>query len=141
MDAVFRSKVDLWLIGLVVGIPVLVLKFLFEGVLPDDSGADLLATVIVVIVFGFCLWLYLSTRYTISSDTLWVKCGPFSWVVPLREIYTIEPTRNPASSPALSLDRLLIHYGDGSEIMVSPADKAGFMAAIRKRTKDLSTEN
>lgn len=140
MDAVFRSKVDFWLIGLVVGIPVLVLEFLFEGILPD-RGADLLATVIVVIVLGFCLWLYLSTRYTISSDTLWVKCGPFSWIVPLREIYTIEPTRNPASSPALSLDRLLIRYGDGSEIMVSPADKAGFMAAIKKRTKDLSTEN
>jgi membrane protein YdbS with pleckstrin-like domain len=141
LDAVFRSKIDLWLVVLIVGIPVLILEFLFEGILPDDSVADLLATVIVVIVLGFCLWLYLTTRYTISSDTLGVKCGPFSWVVPLREIYTIEPTRNPASSPALSLDRLLIHYGDGSEIMVSPADKAGFIAAIRKRTKDLSTEN
>ena len=141
MDAVFRSKIDLWLVVLIVGIPVLILEFLFEGILPDDSVADLLATVIVVIVLGFCLWLYLTTRYTISSDTLGVKCGPFSWVVPLREIYTIEPTRNPASSPALSLDRLLIHYGDGSEIMVSPADKGGFIAAIRKRSKTLSTEN
>jgi len=69
LDAVFRLKVDLWLVGLVVGIAVLVLEFLFEGILPDDSGADLLATVVVVIVLGFCLWLYLSTRYTISSDT------------------------------------------------------------------------
>jgi hypothetical protein len=57
-------------------------------------------------------------------------------VILLEEIYTVvESTRNPASSPALSLDRLLIRYGGGSEIMVSPADKAGFMAAIKKRTK------
>ena len=111
------------------------LEFLFEGTGPAERTIDLIATVFVVIVLAFILWLYLTTRYTITADTLWVKSGPFSWVILLEEIYTIESTRNPASSPALSLDRLLIRYGGGSEIMVSPADKAGFMAAIKKRTK------
>ncbi|HEX2932044.1 MAG TPA: PH domain-containing protein [Candidatus Binatia bacterium] len=135
MDLVFRSKIDIWLVGLIVAIPVLVLEFLFEGTGPAERTIDLIATVFVVIVLAFILWLYLTTRYTITADTLWVKSGPFSWVILLEEIYTIESTRNPASSPALSLDRLLIRYGGGSEIMVSPADKAGFMAAIKKRTK------
>lgn len=67
------------------------------------------------------------------------KAGPFSWIVPLREITSIEPTRNPASSPARSLDRLLVRYGGGEELMVSPGDKAGFMAAIKKQLKKLES--
>ena len=131
----FRSKVDFWLVGVVVGIPVLVIEFLLEDVGIDDHSADLLAIVLVVVVLAFFLWLYLSTRYTITSQSLLVKSGPFSWIVPLREITAIEPTRNAASSPALSLDRLLIRYGGGDELMISPSDKAGFMTAIKQRLK------
>jgi membrane protein YdbS with pleckstrin-like domain len=136
VDPVFRSKVDLWLVALAVGIPVLVVEFMLEGIGIDDRGADVIAIAIVVVVLAFFVWLYFSTRYTITSQTLLVKAGPFSWVVPLREITSIEPTRNPASSPALSLDRLLIRYGGGDELMVSPVDKAGFMAAIKKQMKN-----
>jgi hypothetical protein len=137
LDAVFRSKVDIWLIALVVGLPVLLLEFVLEDTGVDSLDADLLAMGIVLAVLLFCLWLYTSTRYTITAETLLVKSGPFSWIVPLREIYGIEPTRNPASSPALSLDRLLIRYGDGKELLISPRDKATFMAVIRSRTKNL----
>jgi hypothetical protein len=42
----------------------------------------------------------------------------------------VEETRNPLSSPALSLDRLKITYGNGKRIMISPADKIGFLKAI-----------
>jgi membrane protein YdbS with pleckstrin-like domain len=138
VDLVFRSKVDLWLVALVVGIPVLVLEFMFEGIGSGDGGADLVALAIVVIALAFFLWLYFSTRYTITPEVLVVKSGPFSWIIPLREITKIEPTRNPASSPALSLDRLMIRYGEGGELMVSPADKVGFMTAMKKQLKVLS---
>lgn len=135
MDPVFRSKLDLWLVAVIVGIPVLVLEFMLEGAGIDDRGADLIAMGIVVVVLAFFVWLYFTTRYTIPSQAILVKSGPFSWIVPLREITSIEPTRNPASSPALSSDRLLIRYGGGDELMVLPADKAGFMAAIKKQLK------
>jgi hypothetical protein len=135
LDPVFRSKVDLWLVALIVGVPVLVIEFMLEDAGIGDQTADLLAIALVMVVLAFFLWLYLSTRYTITSQSLLVKSGPFSWVVPLREITAIEPTRNAASSPALSLDRLLIRYGGGDELMISPSDKAGFMTAIKQRLK------
>lgn len=135
MDAVFRSKVDLWIVGVMVGIPILVLEFFFEDIGLSDSSADLIVLIIVVGVLGIFGWIYFTTRYTITSEALFVRAGPFSWIVPLREITKIEPSRNPASSPALSLDRLLIRYGGGSELMISPADKQGFMIAIKKRMK------
>lgn len=133
MEPVFRSKLDLWLVALVVGIPVLILEFMFEDIGVDDRSADLIAIAIVIVVLAFFAWLYFTTRYTITAQALIVNAGPFSWVVPLREISSIEPTRNPASSPALSLDRLLIRYGGGSELIVSPADKVGFITAIKKQ--------
>ena len=131
MDPVFRSRIDLWLIAFIVAIPVLVLEFLLEGSGVDDSVADRMAIGACAVVLLFVAWLYFSTSYTITREALLVKSGPFSWIVPLAEISSIEPTRNPASSPALSLDRLRIRYA-GKEIMVSPADKAGFMTAIKR---------
>lgn len=135
MDPVFRSKVDVWLVLLLVGAPVLVLEFFLDGSGVNDRYANLLAVLIVVVVVGIFLWLYLSTRYTLTAEFLLVHSGPFSWAIPLRDISAIEPTHNPSSSPALSLDRLLIRYGGGAELMISPADKAGFMTALRKRKK------
>jgi len=132
MDVVFRSKIDLWLIGAIVFVPVFVLE-----VIAGDSGVneyrvDLLSWLIIIVVVGGIGGLYATTRYTITTDMLLVRSGPFSWAIPLREITRIEPTRNPASSPAFSLDRLSIHYGLGNELMVSPVDKENFMATLRK---------
>ena len=131
MDSGFRSKVDLWLIAFVLTIPVLVLEFALEGTGLDERFSDLLAIAICALILIFFAWIYFTTSYTVTPAALLVKSGPFSWIVPLREISSIEPTHNPASSPALSLDRLRVSYAD-RELMISPADKAGFMAAIKR---------
>jgi hypothetical protein len=39
---------------------------------------------------------------------------------------------DPLSSPACSLDRLLLRYGS-RRIMISPADKIGFLAELQLR--------
>ena len=135
MDPVFRSKIDLWLVAAMVGIPLAVL-FILPDSSADQGGAALLALVIVGVVLAFFAWLCFSTSYTITPQALHITSGPFSWNIPLKEISSIEPTRNPASSPALSLDRLLIRYGGGEALMVSPADKEGFMMELAKRSTD-----
>lgn len=132
MDPIFRSKVDLWLIGAMVAVPVLALYFIFEGTGVDEIFVDMAAAAICAVVLLGCAWFFLSTRYTLTGEALLVKSGPFSWVVPLREISSIEPTGNPSSSPAFSLDRLRIRYRE-REIMISPADKDGFMREITQR--------
>jgi hypothetical protein len=138
LDLVFRSKIDLWLVALVAAVPVLLLAFALEGTGFDDRLADLASIAAVVLVLLIFTALYFTTSYTITPDALLVKSGPFSWIVPLREISSIEPTRSPASAPALSLDRLLIRYG-GDELIVSPADKAGFMSAIKRQLDAVRT--
>ena len=133
MDAVFRSKVDFWLVFLIVGAPILALDFLLDGSGISDTGVNLITALTVVLVLCLLAWLYFTTSYTITAESLFVKSGPFTRVVSLREITSIEPTHSAATAPALSLDRLLIRYGSDSELIVSPADKQSFVAAIKKR--------
>jgi len=132
METVYRSKIDLWLVVVIVGVPVMLLDYFLDGLNTPDKIAELLTLAIVVVVLGLLTWLYFSTRYTITGDFLLVKAGPFSWVIPIEDIVSVEPTRNPSSSPALSLDRLLIRYGHSAELTISPKDKAGFMKELKK---------
>ena len=56
----------------------------------------------------------------------------------LNGIDSITPTRSPWSSPACSLDRLKIVYGISQQsIMISPADKSGFLSAIVQQCPSL----
>jgi hypothetical protein len=60
-------------------------------------------------------------------DHLRIRCGPVDSRIALSAITGITATRNPASSPALSLDRLQIDYGQGQSVMISPRDKESFI--------------
>ena len=58
----------------------------------------------------------------------------FRWKININDITQIEPTHNPLSSPALSLDRLKIYYrkdGRVATVMISPKDKEGFLNILR----------
>jgi hypothetical protein len=93
---------------------------------PGEAIAMIVAALAIVALLGSML---VGTHYTVDGDTLRVACGPFRWKVPIDSIESVEATRNPLSSPALSLDRLRIRYGK-RRIIISPADKSGFLKAI-----------
>jgi len=88
--------------------------------------------VILALVSGLLLFvsLTLRTHYTVLDGQLVIVSGPFRWRIPLSEITGVEPSRAPWSSPALSLDRLKISYGERRWVLVSPADKRGFLQAL-----------
>ena len=127
----FRSKVDWWL-RLLLGL-VIVGEFVAIGVVILDRTDPVVTSVtIFACLAGLALFasVLLGTVYTVDRGTLHVRSGPFRWKVPIDNITAVEATRSPLSSPALSLDRLRIRYDTRRQIIVSPADKAGFLAAI-----------
>jgi hypothetical protein len=131
----YSSKIDRWLI-VVIALSVAtstgaVLAVSLKGGVPAAVLAGI-ALLVLVAGIGLPLWMLLGTRYEITPERLLVRCGPFRWTVPLREIRAVTPTRNPLSSPALSLDRLRIDYGRGSSVMISPRDKARFLADLER---------
>jgi membrane protein YdbS with pleckstrin-like domain len=127
----FPSKVDAWLvIVFVVALTIQTAAMISVVLAGVDAAAIAImvgATVLLLALVGSTLRF---TYYTIEGNTLKVRSGPFSWAIPIDQIHTITPTKSPLSSPALSLDRLRIHWGEKRRIMVSPADKDGFVKAL-----------
>jgi len=128
---VFQSKVDNWLLVLVLTAPVLtVLACLRTLTTGGDAGAWLALLPLLLLGFALPLWMLRSTDYRVEGDTCHVRCGPFRWKLPLSSIESVRETRNPLSSPALSLDRLEIRCRNGRRLIVSPRDKDGFTRAL-----------
>ena len=126
----FRSKVDTWVV-LVFGIALAAMLFATYSVARQAAGTELIGAILLICVsFVLILWPLLSTSYSVNTDELLVRSGPFRWRVPLSKITKITPTRSPISSPALSLDRLRIDYGINKVVLVSPSNQQAFMDAI-----------
>ena len=84
------------------------------------------------------IWVLYSTRYIFESRVLLIRCGPFSFRVPFNEIGSVRPSRNPLSSPACSLDRLLISWRNNSrKILISPEGQADFLHRLAQRCPQL----
>lgn len=112
---------------LVIGIDVVVI-----GAVAVSGGDPLKSTMIIIAcLLGIVLIasMILRTVYVVDGDVLTIWSGPFRFKIPLRQIESVRASKSPLSSPALSLDRLVIRYGR-RRIMVSPADKMGFLNAI-----------
>ncbi len=121
---VFPSKRDGWLVWLLVGSAFAVIAITL------NVGAGLLLGLAAIHV-ALVAAVLLNTRYVITDTAMTAWCGPFRWMVPRHEIRSIMRSRDTRSSPALSLDRLLIDYGAGpKQILVSPEDQEGFAAAL-----------
>jgi uncharacterized membrane protein YdbT with pleckstrin-like domain len=129
----FKSKIDRWLLILLVAIMIFEIFVMSIAAMqsgdPRTAVGLVAAALLIVALIGSLL---IGTHYTVDGNTLRIVSGPFRWKVPIDKIQSVQATRSPFSSPALSLDRLRIDYGGRRRIMVSPADKAGFLRAINQ---------
>ena len=99
---------------------------------PSKGREFLIVTLLSVFGVALILSVLMGTNYTVADGKIRIVSGPFRWTVRVAEILDIQDSRNPLSSPALSLDRLKITYGHGKYVLVSPADKDGFLKAIER---------
>ncbi len=128
----FPSKRDGWITGVLMGSAILDFAIIAWalGQLGEHATIGWLTIAAVLPVAVITLWLLYGTRYEVSRTELFVRAGPFRWRIPLDSIHGAERTRSPLSSPALSLDRIRIRYGNGRELLVSPDNQRAFLAAI-----------
>ncbi len=133
MSQRFPSKIDLWLGTVIIVAAGASIYGGFVLLTTPVPGRWLALAVVLLLGLVLPVWLLVGTHYTIDGQVLVVSCGPFRWRIPLSEIVAIEPTRNPLSSPALSLDRMRIRRRGGEEVMVSPRDKEAFRKELRVR--------
>jgi len=122
---IFRSKIDLWLI--IVMIASILLCIVLALGKPTAMMIAGSTAIFLAALFG---WLGWATRYVVETNALTIHTGFYKIRIPLETIKSATPSRNLLASPALSLDRLMIKYGPNKSVLVSPKDKSGFLAAI-----------
>jgi len=124
----FESKIDCW-------IPVLLFGGLSAGSLAWAIDAERTWSDSLGLYFGWALsiWMVLQIYYEFHGDHLLVRCGPFWRTLLIRDIGSVEPTRNLLASMALSLDRIAIKVRSVSGPMISPRDKTRFLKELAKK--------
>lgn len=91
-----------------------------------------IAAFMLIVGAGIPLWIMVSTKYIVENGNLKIISGPFSWIIPITSIKSVQESQSSAFSPALSSDRLEIEYGEDKVMMISPADKIKFMQKLDK---------
>ncbi len=133
----FKSKVDRWLfLLLVASIVIDIAAMLFIAVSVRDPLIAGVSIIVLLATAVLIVWILVGTHYTVDKEILRIVSGPLRFKVRLVDINFVTATRNPLSSPALSLDRLLINYGNNRKVMVSPGDKRRFMKAIGQELEE-----
>ena len=131
----YRSKVDWWIALVLCVLPVVSavvpIALVLDGKtseLPWGIGGILF---VGAIYFG----LVFPMRYGLNDTHLLVRFGACCQRIPLVDILEVRSTHTPLSSPALSLDRLHVQYGQSffKAVMISPADRNRFLDELAQK--------
>lgn len=90
------------------------------------------ALIILIPVILFLVHMFSNTYYTIQDEKLIVKCGFYKQQFDIKSFRKIEETDNAMSAPALSPDRLELYFKGYDSVVLSPKNKAGFIAHIQQ---------
>lgn len=127
MKKIYKSKVDIWLIFLIIGIS-------FISILPVLLFAfSWIAISITLGLYVFILYCFCSIEYIITDDILNIKCGfLIDEKIKISNIVKIVPDKSILSAPAASLDRIGIYINNQkTPIIISPKNKTDFIYNLR----------
>jgi Bacterial PH domain len=136
MATMFRSKIDGKFKAVALIMPCVALAAIGTSPRIAALWMPAIATLLITIAV---VWVTLATYYEFEGEALVVHSGPFSWRILLKEISAVRESNSLRSGPALSMDRLEITHRNGRVLLISPEDKPGFLAALRRRAPQLAS--
>ena len=131
----YPSKMDWWLVPVLCVPPVAAVAVCVGFALAGSTPGLLVGVAMALLVFGIYLGLVFPMRYGLGDTHLVVRFGLCRHRIPLAEITEVNPTSNPLSAPALSLDRLRVQFGQGifKSVIISPADRNLFLDELAQK--------
>ncbi|BAK14748.1 hypothetical protein SSIL_0325 [Solibacillus silvestris StLB046] len=121
---VFKSKVDIWMAFIFILVPISMLY----GVITEPSAVLLLVTAFIIVLL--CI-LFFGTKYVIEADELIIYGGIYKKRIPIKQIRSLRPSKNPLSAPAMSIDRIEITFDPHIQvILISPKEKELFVKKL-----------
>jgi hypothetical protein len=127
----YPSAVDSWLAAVLISAP---LAIVICGLLTvtQSIGAGIFAIVAGLGVGGLIAILAIPCRYTLTEESLRIKCGLLEEEIPLGKIGKAERSSSAWAAPALSLKRVKLTVEDGYRL-ISPRDRDEFIADLESR--------
>ncbi len=127
MKTVYRSKISLRLLGIVIFTMMIVPLAFYHHV--DDWKPFLIVSLAFLILF---LVACIRTKYEVTGSQLIVH-HPFIFkeVIDIGKIKSIEHSHTLISAPAASLDRLRISYNKYDEVIISPKRSEEFIQQLK----------
>ena len=126
---IYKSKVDCWLVLLILGIfgyPII------DGILMQEFMLSVVFALVLVVFY----FLSKTVKYVINENNLII----WKTKIDIKTIRKIYKTRNPLSSPALSLDRIAIVFNKYDEVLISPKEREAFIEDLLKINPDIVVE-
>ena len=119
-----KAKIDWWIALAILG-----------GIAAPVLGGNYWVSGVILLVVLTCLY---PQSYETTPEGLLIRAGLIRKRIPYAAITGIRPCPDRRSSFALSMDRVLIGYGAGKEIVIAPADQECFLADITMRAPQLA---
>lgn len=128
-NVIFRSKVDAWLVAVIVGVLSLCIAPMLFAPFNLVTAS---AVVFLVVILAFAIDMTFNISYVVDGEWLTINTGRLfrGTRVRIADIKSIQSTHTIISAPAASLDRLRICVGKYDEIIVSPKRKQEFIEAL-----------
>ncbi|GEN52731.1 PH domain-containing protein [Halobacillus faecis] len=101
------------------------------------SYRDPLGYVLGGLTIGVLVWIWFHTGYKVENQELLIHSGPLRKRINIMNITKIKTTKSLMSSPALSLEKLEIFYGDYKSTFISPQDEQRFVHALLEKNPQI----
>lgn len=105
------------------------------------SIANFIVLVLSLIVISWLIWVWFSLGYSIENNTLIIKAGPFKQKVDIQKIKKISKGKSVVTSAALSIDRMLIHYGSYKYASISPKKELEFIKILLSKNPQIEIDD
>lgn len=127
----YPSAVDTWLAVVLIGTPLAIIGL--AALFFSQSLAGGIITIHLGLLTGAVIAFFsVPCIYTLTDESLTIKCGLREEVIPLRQIQGAEKSSSARSAPALSLKRVKISLAGGHRL-ISPKNRDGFMSDLAAR--------
>ena len=126
----YKAKVDWWIAASLLSAVVLPIA----GAAGSGSKSPAIVGVVALVVI---LGLLYPQWYETAPDALVVRAGLTTRRIPYQRITAVRASSDSGSSLALSLDRILVEYGN-RRLLIAPRDQDAFFADIQSRAPQLS---
>ncbi|MFP7495386.1 PH domain-containing protein [Terribacillus saccharophilus] len=131
------------LIGCLIWVPVIYVLIIIvieviSSIIKGEFEPNLILFIIAYVLMGALLSsIWFHTYYTITGSLLKMRYGIFKKTIRIHEIKAISAARIATRPPALSFDKIVLHYGRLGITTVSPLEKTEFVRQLVEINKDM----